>query len=280
MAAYDVLPDQIEGPAWLTDTNSYVYSVAVTMDPKTTREQFRSMLQELLAERFHLRLHHETRTRPGYELVTARGGTKMREWAPPTDGAPSRNSGAVAGFPQLAATGTGLAMQVRQLGMPVQIHMRDSMAALCRMLGTQISLSNGDPMMGPQPRVVDRTGLPGIYEFTLEYATAASSSAAMSASPAGGEPTAAATIEPTGSAVPIFTALEQQLGLKLNKVKAVAVDVLVIDSADKVPVENWFLRNPVRNPVRNPGTAPDYTIAESGEPRLPGQSGMVVNMIN
>jgi uncharacterized protein (TIGR03435 family) len=88
------------------------------------------------------------------------------------------------------------------------------------------------------PRVVDRTGLPGIYEFTLEYATAASSSAAMSASPAGGEPTAPATIEPTGSAVPIFTALEQQLGLKLNKVKAVAVDVLVIDSADKVPVEN------------------------------------------
>ena len=80
--AYDVWLDQISGPAWLNDRSAYAYRIDATLPPKTTMEQFRLMLQNLLAERFHLRLHHETKTRPGYELVVASGGPKLKESAP------------------------------------------------------------------------------------------------------------------------------------------------------------------------------------------------------
>lgn len=58
--AYDVWLDQISGPAWLNDRSADAYRIDATLPPNTTTEQFRLMLQNLLAERFHLRLHHET----------------------------------------------------------------------------------------------------------------------------------------------------------------------------------------------------------------------------
>jgi len=237
--AYGVQLDQIEGPGWLKDFNStYVYSVAVTMDPKTTREQFRLMLQGLLAERFHLRLHHETQARPGYALIVAKGGTQLKEWVAPKEGDLSQVAGNVEGFPALPATGAGLAMRIPRAGQPVLIHVRDSMDSICRMLGQQISRSNGDPLYGPQPRVVDKTGLPGIYEFTLRFTLAAARRETTPPASAGGEASVPGASDPTGNAIDVFAALEQQLGLKLQKVNAVPVDVLVIDSADKVPTEN------------------------------------------
>jgi uncharacterized protein (TIGR03435 family) len=52
------------------------------MPPGTTNEQFQLMLRDLQAERFHLVLHHETKEFPGYELVLASGGTRLKEAAP------------------------------------------------------------------------------------------------------------------------------------------------------------------------------------------------------
>lgn len=237
--AYDVHSDQIEAPGWVKDINStYVYSIAVTMDPKTTREQFRLMLQGLLAERFHLRLHHEAQPRPGYALAVAKGGIKLKEWVEPKEGDSGQAAGNVAGFPALPTTGTGLAMRIARAGDPVLIHVRDSMDGICRMLGQQISRSNGDPVSGPQPRVVDRTGLQGIYEFTLKYTTPAPRLEAMSPASAGGEASVAAVSDTTERAPDVFKAMEEQLGLRLQKGERVAVDVLVIDSADQVPAEN------------------------------------------
>jgi uncharacterized protein (TIGR03435 family) len=112
------------------------------------------------------------------------------------------------------------------------------MEVICRMLGQQISRSNGDPVSGPQPRVIDQTGLPGIYEFTLRFTLAAARRETMPPASAGGEASVPGASDPTGNAIDVFAALEQQLGLKLQKVNAVPVDVLVIDSADKVPTEN------------------------------------------
>jgi uncharacterized protein (TIGR03435 family) len=208
------------------------------MDPKTTREQFRLMLQELLAERFHLRLHHETQSRPGYALVIAKSGTKLKEWVAPKEGAPSQAAGNVAGFPGLPATGTGSAMRIPRAGQPVLIHVRDSMDGICRMLGQEISRSNGEPVSGPQPRVVDKTGLEGIYEFTLKFTIPVVRREMMPPASAGGEASVPVASDPTENAMTVFDALEQQLGLKLQKVNVVAVDVLVVDSADKVPTEN------------------------------------------
>jgi uncharacterized protein (TIGR03435 family) len=232
MRAYDLQPDQIKGPGWLSDV-SYTYAVAVTMGPNTTEEQFRSMLQTLLEERFRVRLHRETQHRPGYELVIAQGGAKLKEWTPPADGTANRNAGDVDGFPRLATTGQGVAMRIPRAGQPVLIHMRDSMDAFCRGLGNMIRLSNGTTDL---PRVVNNTGLMGIYEFVLRFATPVGRTGTMAANTS--VPSDPAALESAGGEASIFAALEEQLGLRLRKVQSLAVTVLAIDSAEIAPTEN------------------------------------------
>ena len=108
------------------------------------------------------------------------------------------------------------------------------MAMFCRGLGNNINMSNGTPT-GPQARVVDKTGLTGTYEFTLEFA---GSVGMMPSAPAEGEPGTPLASDPTGGAPDIFTAVEKQLGLKLVKVKDIPVDILIVENADKVPTAN------------------------------------------
>ena len=109
------------------------------------------------------------------------------------------------------------------------------MAMFCRGLGGDINISNGTPIGGPQARVVDKTGLSGTYEFTLEIA---GSMGMMPSAPAVGEPGMPLASEPAGGAPDIFTAVEKQLGLKLVKVRDIPVDILIVDNADKVPTAN------------------------------------------
>jgi uncharacterized protein (TIGR03435 family) len=78
MAAYDVKVFQVAGPAWL-DTERF--EIDATMAPGTTKEQFRVMLQNLLAERFKLVVHQETTELPMYALVVDKNGPKMKESA-------------------------------------------------------------------------------------------------------------------------------------------------------------------------------------------------------
>ena len=66
-----------------------MYDITATMPSETTRQEFQLMLQNLLVERFQIRFHHETRTYPGYELVVAPGGTKLKESVNPGDAGPS-----------------------------------------------------------------------------------------------------------------------------------------------------------------------------------------------
>jgi uncharacterized protein (TIGR03435 family) len=229
--AYDVWVDQISGPAWLNDRSAYTYRIDATLAPKTTMEQFRLMLQNLLAERFHLRLHHETKTRSGYELVVASGGPKLKEWNPGTNAAPGKPGVDGNGFPTLPP-GASVRFVIPNGGgvVPIRMARRETMAMFCRGLGAQINMSNGT-----QARVVDKTGLTGTYEFTLEFA---GSMGMMPSAPAEGESGMSLASDPTGGAPDIFTAVEEQLGLKLVKVKDVPVDILIVDNADKVPTAN------------------------------------------
>jgi uncharacterized protein (TIGR03435 family) len=234
--AYDVWYDQIIGPDWIIDWG-ILYSLAATLPANTTDEQFRAMMQNLLAERFHLRLHHVTQTRPGYELVVADGGPKIKEWTPADSEAVGGLGAAASRFPKLNAQ-SGPAQAVIILGesgvTPILMTARKTMAMFCRELGAQINVSEGRPFDAQTPRVVDKTGLAGIYEFHLEYAGMVRSvswmppSAAIDSGPA----------IPSDPAPSLFTAIEGQLGLKLRKLKNVSVDVLVVDHADKVPTEN------------------------------------------
>jgi uncharacterized protein (TIGR03435 family) len=104
-----------------------------------------------------------------------------------------------------------------------------------------ISLSNGLPATAPKPRVADKTGLTGIYEFKVGFEA---SSRISSGSPLGPPPVApgadaAGNLGDPGAGGPtVFGALEKQLGLRLVKTKGVPVDVIVIDQADKLPTEN------------------------------------------
>jgi uncharacterized protein (TIGR03435 family) len=82
MRAYGVKNDQISGPPWLDDSDVNCITIAATMSPDTTTENFQLMLQNLLVERFHLVVRHELKDFPGYELVVPSGGPKLKEAAP------------------------------------------------------------------------------------------------------------------------------------------------------------------------------------------------------
>jgi len=76
MNAYAVKGYQINGPKWL---DSERFDIVAKVPKGATTEQFRQMLQNLLAERFKLALHHETKELPMYALVVGKGGAKLKE---------------------------------------------------------------------------------------------------------------------------------------------------------------------------------------------------------
>ena len=133
------------------------------------------MLQNLLAERFHLVVHHETRNCPGYELVVAKGGPKLKEAIPD----PQANAAAATQHLTHAKDGSIVLppgprtwVSARKGVQRVQYQER-SMAELAASLGSFVSQERGADFRAdqtaPRARVVDKTGLTGKYDFTLEY---------------------------------------------------------------------------------------------------------------
>jgi uncharacterized protein (TIGR03435 family) len=189
--AYDVRSYQIDGPDWITNNGSSTRFdiVAKASAPMTDRERHAALVP-LLDERFHLKLHRDTRTLPVYSLVIDKGGPKFKEG----DGGES----SVIPDP---ASGT-----VRYANYP--------MSALAAMLS--VIPTTDRP-------VLDRTGLTGKYSFTANLfdvpagLTAADGKDAI-----------------RRSETPAFTALREQLGLKLEPDRA-AIEILVIDNADRTP---------------------------------------------
>ena len=105
--AYDVKNYQVTGPAWLSSER---YDIATKVPPGTTKEQFNLMLQNLLANRFRLALHRESKEFQGYELVQGKNGSKLKK-AKTSDAAavelaapPKTDAN---GFPQLDGAGLG-----------------------------------------------------------------------------------------------------------------------------------------------------------------------------
>lgn len=227
MRAYDVELDQIAAPSWVMDNmGGNLYEVDATMPPGTTKAQFQAMMRALLAERFHVEVHRETRLFPGYELVVVKGGPKFKA---STLGPNAAAESALPPGPQmLTSLGRGMVrVQVQQ----------KAIADLVKEMGRLITDSmGGDPgdFSTPKPRVVDKTGLTGIYDFKLEFSC--EGCAGLSANlPVGARSPEAA--DP--AALPnIFGALEKQLGLKLVKIKEIPLEIIVVDHADKIPTAN------------------------------------------
>ncbi len=201
------------------------FDVAAKVPAGATREQFRLMLQNLLAERFHLKLHEELRESPAFELTVAKGGPKLRVSAldPSAEHFAGRPEFSAEGFPEVPPGQAGTASTYTIAGgfMVIRTTGRSQTAAsLAGILQAGIAAVPGPNDETP---VLDRTGLSGTYDFQIEYSL---------------EFSEATNGEPKVAPVPdLFTALPRQLGLQLVR-KKLPFEFLVIGSFDKTPVEN------------------------------------------
>ncbi len=229
--------DQVSGPAWISDfMGPDHYEILATFPAGTSKEKCQEMLQNLLAERFHLVAHHETRGFPGYELIAVKGGAKLKETADSNLDAPDTPA-QLAGLPRdkngLATLPPGHRIVTDLRGNPKRVtYQAESMAQFAEDVGNLIAtqsinmadLSSGKAIIpsGPHPRIADKTGLTRVYDFALEFS--------------------ATSLDPTGETetlqLNLFQAIEKQLGLKLVKTSAVPVDIIVVDHVDKLPTSN------------------------------------------
>ena len=204
--AYGVKSYQVAGPDWLREVR---FDIAAKGSEGTRRDQLPQMMQALLAERFQLKVHRETRELPGLALIVGKNGPKLKPAGPESgDG----HGGASVG---MSATPEGVErMDVKGGSMTTLVN------TLTALLG--------------QP-VVDRTGLAERYDFVLEY----SRDRVPGPRATGGFneppplPAPAVSAEP---GISIYTSI-QQLGLKLEAQKF-PLEVIVIDHAEKAPTGN------------------------------------------
>jgi uncharacterized protein (TIGR03435 family) len=137
--AYGIRYDQIAGaPGWAETEHYDLEAKAEDGDRPLTRPELRQMLQNLLADRFQLKIHRETRDVPVYALVVGKNGPKLKAAAADATGGSS-----VRGKP------TGV------------LHMETAKGTLAG-LASQLSGTAGRP-------VLDKTGLAGYYAYTLDW---------------------------------------------------------------------------------------------------------------
>jgi len=236
--AYGVQPYQVIGPdsldtARFADTDRY--DIAATIPEGATKDDVKLMLQNLLAERFHLTLHHETRELPLYELTVGKSGPKMKPSAEDPNAAPQAPGPLTKGkdgIPQLPPGRRGMMLMVQRGGYHLAANVQ-TLPMFAQILSNQL-----------HSPVVDKTGLTGTYDFELDFALDPgqdSSPLGALPPPPPGPPAAevplAGRVPAPDDAPGIFAAVQDQLGLRLEKKKG-PVDVLVIDHADKTPTEN------------------------------------------
>jgi uncharacterized protein (TIGR03435 family) len=202
------------------------YEITATMAVGTTREQFREMLKNLLKERFKLTVHFAKKEVAGYELVVAKGGVKMKEAEPAKDNPDGGRT-----------RGREGPLQRDKEGFPILARGEDTMAIMggkARWVSPQCTIDQIANMMVNQLNapVTDATGLTGKYDVNMFWEASGFSNGVLRAAPASAEPVASELSGPT-----IFTALQDQLGLRLQS-KKTSIEALVIDHLEKVPTEN------------------------------------------
>jgi uncharacterized protein (TIGR03435 family) len=182
--AYHLQAIQIVGPAWL---DSERYDIAAKAPSEATHEQLRQMTRTLLTQRFQLAFHRDTKEMPAYVVTIAKGGHKMK---------PSEGEGEM----QIKPTGKGLTV------------------AFTHVTLAQLAEFASSPLQGV---IVDRTGLPGAWDFTLDP------SSVMMTQP----------VDRQDAINMIIQLLSEQLGIKIEE-KKVPAEILIVDHAEKIPIEN------------------------------------------
>jgi uncharacterized protein (TIGR03435 family) len=189
------------------------------------------MLLNLLKNRFHLTYHSDKKDFDIYTLVVAKGGSKLKDAASadgPLPPPPAPGTRAVAaprdrdGFPILPS-GRSNAQGYTDKGVSRMTFRMSTLATLLGMLGFSLGGAKTE----------DHTGLSGKYDFQIEF----SQLGLPGIGGRGGLAVAPGPDDITDPAPDLFTALEKQLGLKLEKSKT-KLDIIVIDHMDKQPTEN------------------------------------------
>lgn len=223
-SAYSIKDFQIAGgPSWISsehwDIDAKVDDSLAAQLQKLPRQQQQAqtalMLRSLLIDRFKLQITWSTREGSILALVVAKGGPKLKKVPPPDPTAPTAlpapppASGALPTPPPGMATGESIN----------GVQMGSANAVPIANLVSRLSLLLGQP-------VVDHTGLKGTYQYTLQFAE--------SSLPAADRPPSSGA-EPPGfnsDAPSIFTALQDQLGLKLEPAKG-PIDTITIDHIEE-----------------------------------------------
>lgn len=204
-SAYGIPQQRIlGGPKWLDSTR---FDIEAKLDSAAVEElrklgneqqriQIQKMFQLLLADRFKLVVHWETRELPVYALIAAKNGPSLKKTTLPEGEADTTSNDG-----RFVARGL-------------------TMEDLCKALTNELSRDLGRV-------VIDKTGLAGRYDVAIKWTPLADSAAADSRTDSSATPDAGPSI---------FTALQEQLGLKLVSTKG-PVQVLVIDNVE-MPQEN------------------------------------------
>ena len=219
--AYQVKEYQITGPEWLASQRFDIHAKL----PEGGRGQFREMLQNLLADRFAVKMHRDSKEFPVFGVVVGKGGLKMKE--SPLD--PETQAGV-----NVAAEGSARGTTVN-FGRGAYFSLADNKFEARKLTMAQLADSLGRFIERP---VVDMTELKGTYDLTLEFTpeeyrvllirTALSAGVNL--------PPEVMRLLEGASDESLFKGL-QEMGLKLESRKA-PLEVLVIDSASKTPTEN------------------------------------------
>lgn len=200
----------IGGPGWLETDR---FDIVGTMPADASTDQMRQMMQRLLAERFGLAVRRESREMPVYSLVRARPdglGASLRPSTTACDpDQPRMEKGRVI---------CGLLLSQG----PANASLRGgatTIASVVRILAEFL-----------ERPLIDRTGLSGAYDLELQF------TASRGAIPGGGVPGGLAAAASPDEIPSVFTAIQEQLGLRLVAERGTA-DVLVIDSISR-PTED------------------------------------------
>ena len=221
--AYNVKPFQVTGgPSWI-DSTGYVIDAKVEdamvaqmqkMPRAQQADQMRLMLRSLLADRFKLKLTEEKKDAPIYALVVAKGGPKLTPTTITEEQLKDPSSLPPQGRPHLLIMPTGISA------------VNQPMTGLADVLAFVPDLGG---------RVVqDQTGIKGNYDFELKFDLRPPGSKgpdAGAAAPVGGDAGANGD-----TAVSVFTALQEQLGLKLDSTKG-PVEMYTVEHVEQ-PSEN------------------------------------------
>jgi uncharacterized protein (TIGR03435 family) len=223
LEAYHLNWFQISGLTFAGDR----FNVSAKVPAGATEEQYRLMLQKLLAQRFQLKVHSETKTMPIYEMTLAKNGPPLKQHVGDAVPTGAENPGGAPpvvrdkdGYPYPAPGEWGLSRSPDGTAMLYRFNLPNlELPEFAANLAGRLARS-----------IVDATGLKGKYDFMLSCWV----DMTPPPSPDG------ATPAPAGPEVihnQIMIAIQKQLGLKLESKKG-PVEILVVDHFDKVPAEN------------------------------------------